>query len=79
MTILAVSFGDLAQVVLVSLLAGLGVTVIFAVAIMGAVHARDAHRASRAGARAAWGGVSLAALLGVAGAVLAGLWVVAGG
>ena len=76
MTLLAVSVGDLLQVVVVSLVAGLGVTVIFAVAIAGAVHARDAHREHRDAARLAWGGVSLAALLGVGVAVLAGLWVV---
>ena len=77
MTLLAVSVGDLVQVVVVSLVAGLGVTVVFAVAIVGAIHARDAHRADRGAARAAWSGVSLLALLGVAAAVLAGLWVVA--
>ena len=72
---IAVSVADLLQVVVVSLLAGLGVTVVFAVAIAGAVHARDAHRDDRGAARTAWSGVSLLALLGVAAAVLAGLWV----
>jgi hypothetical protein len=75
--VIAVSAGDLVQVVVVSLVAGLGVTVVFAVAIVGAIHAKDAHRERRHAARAAWGGISLAALLGVAAAVLAGLWVVA--
>ena len=73
---LAVSGGDLAQVVVVSLAAGLGVTVVFALAILGAIHARDAHREQRGAARIAWGGISVAALVGVAAAVLAGLWVV---
>lgn len=77
MTLLAVSTGDLAQMVIVSLVAGLGVTVVFALAIVGAIHARDAHREERRRARVAWGGVSLAALVGVAAAVLAGLWVLA--
>lgn len=76
MTVLAVSVGDLVQVVVVSLVAGLGVTVVFALAILGAIRARDAHREDRGAARVAWGGVSLAALVGVAVAVLAGLWVV---
>ena len=78
MNVLAASVGDLLQVVVVSLVAGLGVTVIFAVAIVGAVHAKDAHRERRSAARMAWGGVSLAALVAVAAAVLAGLWVLAG-
>ena len=77
MTVLAVSVADLLQVMIVSLVAGLGVTIVFALAIVGAIHARDAHREDREAARLAWGGVSVAALIGVAAAVLAGLWVVA--
>ena len=77
MSLVAVAVGDLLEVVLVSLLAGLGVTVVFAVAIVGAIRARDAGREDRSGAQLAWHGVSLAALLGVAAAVLGGLWVIA--
>ena len=77
MTVLAVGFADLLKVVLVSLAAGLGVTVIFALAIVGAIRAKDAGRAGQGAAGTAWAGLSLAALVGVAGAVLAGLWVVA--
>ena len=77
MTVSAVAVGDLAQVVLVSLLAGLGVTVVFAVAIVGAIRAKDARREAHNAVSLVWGGVSLIALLGVATAVLAGLWVVA--
>lgn len=77
MTVLAVAVGDLLEVVIVSLLAGLGVTVVFAVAIVGAIHARDARRDDRRRAELAWHGVSLVALLGVATAVLGGLWVIA--
>jgi hypothetical protein len=76
-TVLAAGVGDLLEVVLVSLLAGLGVTVVFAVAILGAVRARDARREHRGAAEWAWHAVSLAALLGVAMAVLGGLWVIA--
>ena len=78
MSVLAVSVGDLVQVVLVSLIAGLGVTVIFAVAIVGAIRAKDARRGSRGAASVVWGGVSLVSLIGVAAAVFAGLWVLAG-
>ncbi len=77
MTVLAVGFADLLKVVLVSLAAGLGVTVIFALAIVGAIRAKDAGRQGHGAAGAAWAGLSLAALVGVAAAVLAGLWVVA--
>lgn len=77
MTIVAVGVGALLEVVLVSLIAGLGVTVIFAIAILGAIRGRDARREDRGGAGLAWHGVSLAALLGVTAAVLGGLWVIA--
>ena len=75
--VLAVGLADLLKVVLVSLAAGLGITVIFALAIVGAIHAKDAGRAGHNAAGTAWAGVSLVALVGVAAAVLAGLWVVA--
>ena len=78
MTVLAVAVGDLVRVVVVSLGAGVGVTVIFAVALVGAIRAREARRAGRTPARAGWGAVSALALVGVAASVLAGLWVVAG-
>lgn len=77
MTVLAVGVGALLEVILVSLVAGLGVTVIFAIAILGAIRARNAGREDRGAARLAWQSVSLAALLGVAAAVLGGLWVIA--
>ena len=77
MMVLAVGFADLLKVVLVSLAAGLGVTVIFALAIVGAIRAKDAGRAGQRAARSAWAGLSLVALAGVAASVLAGLWVVA--
>lgn len=77
MTVVAVGVGALLEVILVSLVAGLGVTVIFAVAILGAIRARDARREDRGAARVAWHSVSLVALLGVAAAVLGGLWVIA--
>ena len=77
MIVVAVGFADLLTVVVASLGAGLGVTVIFALAIVGAIHAKDAGRAGHRAASTAWAGLSLAALVGVAAAVLAGLWVVA--
>ena len=77
MTVVAVGVGALLEVIVVSLVAGLGVTVIFAVAILGAIRARDARREDRTGAGLAWHGISLVALVGVAVAVLGGLWVIA--
>lgn len=73
----AVSIADLVQVAVVSLVAGVGVTAVFALAIVGAVHANDARRERRAVPSAAWGGLSLLAIVVVAAAVLAGIWILA--
>ena len=78
MTVLAVGVTELLQVIVVSLASGVGVTVVFAVALVGAIRSREARRARRSGARIAWAGVSFVALVGVAAAVLGGLRVVAG-
>lgn len=77
MSVLALGLGDLLHVVLVSLAAGVGVTVVFAVTILGAVRSNEARRAHHAAAGLAWGVLSLVAGLGVCAAVLAGLSVVA--
>ena len=77
MSVLAVGVGDLLHVVLVSMVAGVGVTVVFAVTILGAVRSNEARRAHHAAAGLAWGALSLVAGLGVCAAVFAGLSVVA--
>ena len=73
----AVSIADLVQVAVVSIVAGVGVTAVFALAIVGLVHANDARRARRAVPSAAWGILSLLAALLVAASVLAGIAILA--
>ncbi len=77
MTVLALGLGDLLHVMLVSLAAGVGVTVVFAITILGAVRSTEARRAHHAAAGFGWGAVSLVAGLVVCAAVFAGLSVVA--
>lgn len=78
MTLLAVAIADLVQLVLVASVAGVGVTAVFALAIAGTVHAHDARRDRRKAASAAWGGLSLLAILVVGAAVLTGISILAG-
>ncbi len=77
MTLPAVAIADLLQVVIVSLVAGVGVTAVFALAIVGAVHSNDARRDRRTRSSAAWGGLSLLAVIAVGTAVLAGILILA--
>jgi hypothetical protein len=56
-----------------SLLAGIGVTGIFAVAILGGTRAADASRAGRPAAATLFGALAVAALAGVAAAVVFGI------
>jgi hypothetical protein len=66
--------GDaLLKVVWTSLLAGIGVTTIFAVAILGGTRAIDASRGGRTVAAAAFGVLAAVALAGVAAAVVFGI------
>jgi lipoprotein signal peptidase len=73
MTLLAVELSQLAEVVWVSLLAGIGITATFTVAVFGAGRYLEASRTGRRGA--AFGFASLAALflLVFAGAVIWGV------
>ena len=67
----AVVDGDaLLEVVWVSLAAGLGVTVGFAMGIVGAARAVDLRRDGHAVESAVWGALALIAALGVAAAVV---------
>jgi hypothetical protein len=63
----------LLKVLWTSLLAGIGVTGVFAVAILGGTRAVDASRAGRPAAAAAFGALALVALAGVAGSVVFGI------
>jgi hypothetical protein len=66
--------GDaLLDVVWTSLLAGIGVTAIFSVAILGGTRAADASRAGRPAAAGLFGALAVAALAGVAAAVVFGI------
>jgi hypothetical protein len=69
----AVDWDALLQVVWVSLLAGLGVTAAFAVAIYGATRALDLGRDGRVAEAGMFALVTAAALLLVAGAVVFGI------
>lgn len=71
----AVSIADLLQVAVVSVVAGVGVTAVFALAIVGAVHSNDARRKRRAASSAAWGAMSLLAISVVGASALAGIYI----
>lgn len=77
MTLLAAGLSSLLQVVGVSLVAGVGVTVVFSLAIVGAVHSRESRRMRRRGPEIAWGVLSTLAIVGVLAAIAAGLLVLA--
>ena len=66
--------GDaLLKVLWTSLLAGIGVTTVFAVAILGGTRAADASRGGRPVVAAAFGALAFVALTGVAAAVVFGI------
>jgi hypothetical protein len=66
--------GDaLLNVLWTSLLAGIGVTTVFAVAILGGTRAVDASRGGRPAAAAVFGALAVVALAGVAAAVVFGI------
>ncbi len=68
-----VDWGALLEVVWTSLLGGIGVTAIFAVAILGATRAVDLRRAGSAVGAGAYGVLTVAALAAVALAVVLGI------
>jgi len=78
MTILAADLGSLVQVVFVSLGAGVGVTVVYSLAVLGAIRSTDSRRERRRRMSLAWGLLALVATIGVLAAVGAGLRVIAG-
>lgn len=68
-----VNVTDLWETVVASLVAGVGVTVIFAVAIWGATMFADLNREGRTAAAFAAGTVGLVALLATLGAIVLGI------
>jgi len=63
MTVLAVDTGLLWQVVWVSLLAGIGISALFSLVILGGARAGDARRAGRDGAALAYAAFALLAFV----------------
>jgi hypothetical protein len=70
MIVLGVEIGQLAEVIWVSLLAGVGITACFAFAIFGMARMAEAQRAGRGGATVGYGAIALTALLVFAAAVV---------
>jgi hypothetical protein len=73
MTVLVTAGAALTNVVLSSLTAGVGVTTVFALAVLGAARYSDARRADRNGAAAIYGLLALLALAACAAAVVYGV------
>jgi hypothetical protein len=73
MTLLAVEISQLAEVVWVSALAGLGITTTYSLAVFGAGRYLEASRNGRRGAAALYGALALTFLLAFAAGVLWGV------
>ena len=76
MTPLLVGLGDLLKVVAVSTVAGIGITMIFSVALLGIIRSQEPRR-QRGGLHWGWAALGVVALLLFAAAVVAGVRVVA--
>jgi hypothetical protein len=72
-----VDTGDLLQVIWVSLAAGIGVTAVYGLAILGAARALDLGRAGRSGEATVFGALGVAAMAIVVAAVVLGVVVLA--
>jgi hypothetical protein len=72
-TTAAVKFSELAQVVWVSLLAGVGVILLFALVVLGSARSAEARRAGRDGAATAYAGAALLTFAVFAGVVVLGV------
>lgn len=77
MIVTAAALESLVQVVVVAVVAGVGVTVIFSLAIVGAVRSSESRREQRRRISLAWGVLATVAVIGVLAAVVAGMRVVA--
>jgi hypothetical protein len=69
----AIKFSEIAQVVWVSLLAGVGVILLFALVVLGSARSAECRRAGRDVAATGYAGVALAAFLIFAGVVVFGV------
>jgi hypothetical protein len=79
MTVLAsiVDWHDMLQVIWVSIAAGLGVTTVFAIALVGATRSLDYRRGGGGGGALLYGALALVAAAGVAGCVVLAIVVMA--
>jgi hypothetical protein len=77
MTVLAVTFENLLTVAVAAGVAGIGVTAIFSLAVLGAARSAEARHAGRSAT--GWSALTVLAACGVLAASVAGLYVVAGG
>jgi hypothetical protein len=73
MPVLAVDTGLLWQVIWVSLLAGVGISALFSLVILGSARAAEARRAGKGGTAAAYVAVAVVAFLLFAGGVALGV------
>ena len=62
----AVEVGDIVEVIWVSLLAGIGITLAFSIVVLGSGKSAEARRAGRDGASAAYGALAVLAFLAFA-------------
>jgi hypothetical protein len=69
----AIKFSELAQVVWVSLLAGVGVILLFALVVLGSARSAEARRAGHDAAATAYAGAALLAFLVFAAVVVLGV------
>jgi hypothetical protein len=75
MTLFAVELSQLAEVVWVSLLAGVGITTAYSLAVLGAGRYLEAQRTGSRAAAFAYAGLAIVCLLVFAGAVIFGVHV----
>lgn len=73
----AVDVGALVRMLYSSLVAGIGIAVIFSIVILGSIRSSDMRRANRSGAAAAYAALATVALVLAAAVVVYGLFLVA--
>ncbi len=77
MILLAVELVSLLVVIAVSFIAGIGITAVYSVALLGVIRSRESARQKRSGARWGWGALGLIALALFTAGVVQGLRIVA--
>ena len=72
-TLAAIAWGDLLEVVWVSLAAGVAITAVYSLVIYSSGRAADARREGNGGAAAAFGGLAILAFVGFLAGVIVGV------